>query len=94
VIGAIINLHCGLHAEQYCTDEAKQSKLITLALLADYVLYFIEPPMKVCWEFVEVIIAWCKLTTAALYKLDVNAMDHEHLMMRAYCLYLHTAGGL
>eukprot|EP00953_Heterococcus_sp_UTEX-ZZ885_P013934 7943-Heterococcus_DN1.PRE.2 len=86
VIGAIIDLHCGLHAEQYCTDKAKQSKVITLALLAYYALYFIEPlynshtdkaadnnsrtymktsPMKVCWEFVEVIIAWCKLTTAA-----------------------------
>jgi hypothetical protein len=40
VIGAIIDLHLGLHAEKYWTIKAKHSIPITLALLAYYTLYF------------------------------------------------------
>jgi hypothetical protein len=112
VIGAIIELHWGLHAKQYWTTKATQSIPITLALLAYYTLYLwayysstvnagtatdtytTAPLIQVCWEFIEVIVTWCVLTTAAIHKLDAQACDDFHLMKRAFALFLYYGWAL
>jgi uncharacterized integral membrane protein len=115
VIGAIIDLHLGLHAEKYWTTKAKESTPITLALLAYYTLYFgvllvgnllsnsgitndntytTAPLLTLCWKLTEVIISWCILTTAAVYKLDLQAIGKIHLYRRATCLLLYYGWAL
>jgi hypothetical protein len=109
VIGAIVDLHWDLHAEQYWTTKALHNKPITLALLAYYTLYIAvvclssllsstdsktdtyskAPLISVCWEFLQVIITWCILTTAAIYKLDIRAINEFCLLKRAFCLFTY-----
>jgi hypothetical protein len=48
VVGAIVDLHWNLQAEQYWATKAKQSEPITLALLAYYTIYIAVCVSVVC----------------------------------------------
>jgi hypothetical protein len=93
VIGAIIELHWGLHAEKYWNRKASLWYTLTLPLMY-YVCYIgnscnnsITQQYKLWYEQIEIVVTWCILTKAAVYKLDRQAAADEYLMRRAVCLF-------
>jgi hypothetical protein len=115
VIGAIVDLHWNLHAEQYWTTKLTQFIPITLTLLAYYILYFgvqyysrsssnigtsVDDTYSKalvtngCWQFLQIVMSWCIVTTAAVHKLDVKATSDHDLMRRAFCLFAYYGWAL
>jgi hypothetical protein len=47
-----------------------------------------------CWEYVQAIVTWRILTTAAIYQLDAKAVDDFWLMKRAFCLFAYYGWAL
>jgi hypothetical protein len=94
VIGAIVELHWGLHAQDYWNKKAALWYALTLPLLY-YVFYIgstyynsITQYFKLWHELIEVIVTWCILTKAAVYKLDRQVLHDAYLMRRAVCLFV------
>jgi hypothetical protein len=48
--------------------------------------------ITVCWEFLQFIVTWCILTTAAIYRLD--ACDDAWLLARGFCLFAYYGWAL
>jgi hypothetical protein len=94
VIGAIIELHWGLHAQEYWTKKAALWYILTFPLLY-YAFYIgstysnsITRHYKLWHELIEIIVTWCILTNAAVCKLDRQVLYDAYLMRRAVCLYV------
>jgi hypothetical protein len=93
VIGAIIELHWALHAQEYWHKKAALWYILTIPIMY-YVFYIgstysnsIAQYYKVWNELIEIIVTWCILTKAAVHKLDRQVLYDAYLMRRSVCLF-------